>query len=135
MAKANKLLTSKHLQTLFAVSHMAIQHWRKGSDKREPLPVTAVDDNPRAIGFAPAQVKAWAKKHGLTMTVADPASLLGSEPEVKPAKPVAKKAATAIHQKPAKKASPLKGTKVAAAEPAKPRAPRRAVASEAQPAA
>lgn len=132
MAKANKLLTSKHLQTLFAVSHMAIQHWRKGSDKREPLPVTAVDDNPRAIGFAPAQVKAWAKKHGLTMTVADPASLLGSEPETKP---VAKKAATAIHQKPAKKASPLKGTKVAAAEPAKPRAPRRAVASEAQPAA
>lgn len=142
MAKATKLLTSKHLQSLFAVSHMAIQHWRKGSANREALPT---EHDGRSVGFLPSKVKAWAKKHDVSFNAPTwdanvAACLLGSEPTaaptgakkdartgkalaplkpIKAAKPVAKKAATATHQKPAKKVSPLKSTKVATEAPAK----------------
>ena len=78
-----KHLTVKNLMTLFGVSHMAIHNWRKGSETREPLPTVAVKDQPRAVAFLPANVKAWAKKHKVMMTC-EPASLLGTESAVKP---------------------------------------------------
>lgn len=130
MAKATKLLTSKHLQSLFAVSHMAIQHWRKGSANREALPT---EHDGRSVGFLPSKVKAWAKKHGVSFNAPTwdanvAACLLGSEPTTTPTgakkdgragkalaplKPI--KAAKPV----AKKVSPLKGTKVATEAPAK----------------
>ena len=74
---------------------MAIQAWRKGSSKREALATTPVKDQPRAVAFSAAVVKAWAKKNGVTVVTPIDA-VLAASPEVQTknvvkAKPVATK--------------------------------------------
>lgn len=128
-----KFLNTKNLMTAFAVSHMTIHHWRKGSESKAPLPTVAVKDQPKAVAFSPSQIKAWAKKHKIELAVADLDSLIGAEADAKPgpkakakakapakvvkASPAAKKTAKGAVKPAAKKASPLKGTKVSAKLP------------------
>lgn len=104
MAKT-KTLTTTQLTVVFAVSSMTIANWRKGIVSRDPLP-TEIEG--RSVGFAPAKIKAWAKKYKVEMTC-DPMDMVSgltlpaaerkvqTKPEAK--KVVAKKAATAVHQK------------------------------------
>jgi predicted DNA-binding transcriptional regulator AlpA len=95
----SKLLTVKNLQTLFGVSHMSIYGWRAGQVGKDPLPVEEVKDDAKAVGFLPAKVKAWAKKHKVLMTVEDPAILLGQAT----IKPGPKTKATVVEAKPVTK--------------------------------
>lgn len=62
-----KTLSTLQLQTIFGVSHMAIQAWRKGSAKREPLQTITIKDQPRTVAFSAGTVKAWAKKNKVTI--------------------------------------------------------------------
>lgn len=138
-----KFLNTKNLMTAFAVSHMTIQHWRKGSASRYPLPTVTVKGQPLAVAFSPSQVRAWAKQNKVELVVADLESLMTDAPEAKPGpkakakakakapaktaktlrkaaaakqftQAIAAKTAKGVVKPAAKKASPLKGTKVSA---------------------
>lgn len=69
-----KTLNTQNLIKLFDVSGMTIHTWRKGTPTRTPLP-SLKEGN--AVRFVVAEVKAWAKKHGIYMTT-DPRELLGT---------------------------------------------------------
>lgn len=88
-------LNLKQVMALAQVSHMAIYHWRQGSDKREPLP-TVAGATPRSVEFKPSDLKSWAKKCGVEL-LHDPVAVAKGEVELKlpaKAKPAAKKVAT-----------------------------------------
>jgi len=108
----SKTLSTKALMQAFAVSHMTINSWRKGSPSKEPLPVVATDD--RSVLFKPAEVKRWAKAHKIEIFDAD-ALIPGAVEAVKPgpkAKPVVKK--SALRTKPASKPTARKLARVIA---------------------
>lgn len=56
-------LTTRHLMAAFAVSHMSIHAWRRGSASRSPLPTVKTEG--REVLFSKAEVKAWAKAEGV----------------------------------------------------------------------
>lgn len=90
MSKANTLTTAS-LMRAFGVSHMTISAWRQGSS-REALPV--VETGTRAVLFAPAKVKAWAKRNAVPIV-----DEKGLDPnEVKPVKPGPKVSALRVKQ-------------------------------------
>lgn len=95
MSKANTLTTAS-LMRAFGVSHMTISAWRQGGS-REALPV--VETGTRAVLFAPAKVKAWAKRNAVPIV-----DEKGLDPnEVKPVKPGPKVSALRVKAKPVRK--------------------------------
>jgi len=54
--------SARQVQAGFAVGHMTIHNWRKGTAKQEPLPC-AINDKGH-VTFAHGATLAWAKKHG-----------------------------------------------------------------------
>lgn len=86
MAKT-QALTTKDLQAGFSVGHMTIFNWRKGSPTKAALP--AHTDAAGRVTFKPAEVKAWARKHGLEFTApaeAAPEGKPGPKAKAAPAK-------------------------------------------------
>lgn len=134
-----KTLTTKQVIAGFAVGHMTVHNWRKGTASQTKLPCH-VDDKGR-VSFVPAEVKAWAKEHGrkFTMPAApEEPTKPGPKPKAEAAPPAKKAAAKkAVADKvvtpvaktlgarlaktltppKVKKPSPLKGKKVAVAQP------------------
>ena len=86
MAKT-QALTTKDLQAGFSVGHMTIFNWRKGSPTKAPLPSNT--DSAGRVTFKAAEVKSWAKKHGLEFTApaeAAPEGKPGPKAKVVPTK-------------------------------------------------
>lgn len=129
-----KKLTSAQAQAVLGCSHMALLAWRKGSTKRDPLPVAKQkpSDTKTRILFNVSDLKRWAKKYGIELLqdpdkLADESSSDVKKPGPKvPAKKatvaakkvVAKKAATAIHQVTKKPAKATVAAKKVAVKPA-----------------
>lgn len=67
MATKKAELSTKDLQKGFGVGHMTVYNWRQGSATRDPLPAN-VDEKTKRVTFNKTDVKAWAKKYGLTFT-------------------------------------------------------------------
>lgn len=67
MANSAKTLTTKQVIAGFAVGHMTIYNWRKGTDKQDALP-TQVNDAGK-VTFNQADIVAWAKKYGRPFNV------------------------------------------------------------------
>jgi len=91
MATRTPNLSIKQVMTLAGVSHMALYHWRAGSTKREALP-TVAGEGPRSVAFQPRVLKAWAKKHGVTLKQ-DPVAVALGEVELESPKQATKKSA------------------------------------------
>lgn len=92
-----KNLTTASLMRAFGVSHMTVAAWRQGTASRGPLPV--VETGTRAVLFAPAKVKAWARSNGVP--IVDEAAL---DPDtIKPVKPGPKVSALRVKAKAVRK--------------------------------
>lgn len=132
-------LNAKQTCALFGISNMTLLAWRKGTKNRTALPVAAPKkgETKPTVRFNVSQLLAWAKKHAVEIVKTPDAVVAGNTEEAgkpgpkprvalakeakkpavkKTAKPAAavKKVATSKAKPVAKKASPLKGAKVAA---------------------
>ena len=67
---SKQLLTTKQVIAGFAVGHMTIYNWRKGTAKQDPLPTVAVQgEDGNKVMFSATDVKAWAKKYERPFTM------------------------------------------------------------------
>lgn len=62
------MITAKDIQWRYAVTHMTVYNWMKGSARRHPLPhvKTPMPGGTRCrVTFSEADVKKWASEHGI----------------------------------------------------------------------
>jgi len=88
-------ITTKAIQQAFAVSHMTVHAWRKGTPSKDPLPV--IETGTRDVLFKPADVKRWAKAHKIDIVDAkalDPSNVDHAKPGPKAKAKAVVKAAT-----------------------------------------
>lgn len=116
-------LNAKQVRTAFGISPVTLFLWRKGTEKRAPLPCKQVWQGAAArVGFKQAELEKWAKKHGVEIKV--PFAEVIQQQELHQAKPGPKAATAPTEQKKSsvarasKAQAPVK-TKDAAAKPAK----------------
>lgn len=93
-------LTIKQIMAGFKVSDMTVYTWRQGTPGKDPLPHTLEG---RKVIFKDSEVKAWAKKHGLTFdaAAAGTVDVAKAGPKVKADPKAAAKAETAKRKTPA----------------------------------
>lgn len=91
-------LNAKQVRTAFGISQVTLYLWRKGTEKRAPLPCKEVVQGAAArVGFKQADLEKWAKKHAVAIKVpfaevANAQALHQAKPGPKPATaPVAAK--------------------------------------------
>lgn len=110
-------LNAKQVRTAFGISQVTLYLWRKGTEKRAPLPHKQVfQGGATRVTFKQAELEKWAKKHGVAVKV--PFAEVATEQGLHQAKPGPKpsQAPTA-----AKKSQQASGK--AAQKPAKLKAP------------
>lgn len=63
-------LNAKQVRTAFGISQVTLYLWRKGTEKRTPLPCKEIMQGGAArVGFKQADLEKWAKKHGVAIKV------------------------------------------------------------------
>lgn len=72
-------LNTRQLMEAFGVGHMTIYNWRHGTPTKEELPF---HQDGRNVSFKIGEVKAWARKHGVSFAK-DP-SKIGDAVKSKP---------------------------------------------------
>lgn len=131
-------LNAKQVRTAFGISQVTLYLWRKGTEKRAPLPCKEVMQGAAArVGFKQADLEKWAKKHAVAIKVpfaevANAQALYQAKPGPKPATaPAAAKKEQPARGKPAQKAAKVKAP--AAKAPSKPKAAKVMPVAEAAP--
>lgn len=108
-------LNAKQVRTAFGISQVTLYLWRKGTEKRAPLPCKAImQGGASRVGFKQADLEKWAKKHGVAVKV--PFAEVTQEQGLYQAKPGPKPSQSPTE---AKKAPPARGKAVVAAAKAK----------------
>lgn len=120
-------LNAKQVRTAFGISQVTLYLWRKGTEKRAPLPCKEIMQGAAArVGFKQADLEKWAKKHAVAIKVpfAEVAAEQGlhqAKPGPKPSQaPAAAKKSQQASGKPAQKAAKVKAPAAKTATKAKP---------------
>jgi len=91
-------LNAKQVRVAFGISPVTLFLWRKGTEKRAPLPCKTVHlFGATRVGFKQAELEKWAKKHGVEIKV--PFAEVIQQQELHQAKPGPKVATTPTEQK------------------------------------